>query len=318
MSRTTKTLSLGGIAALALPLALACGGGNDQLPPAPPPPPPVVVAPPAPTPPPAPPAPPPPPPVTLLPGAAAPDPATPPIVTIVSPTKGQRIAAEKVGSFPIKVKEKGWTPVTGGQHIHVVLDNRPYWPIFDETKPLTLGDILKGDTLAEGQHVIVVFPSRPSHESVKTKGALDYTEFYVGKGKDHPVDLKKPILVASRPKGEYAGDKANHVLVDFQLINESDKTFGDGKDHVHVTVNGPGVTGNLEADVTHFGTPLYLDALQSGSYTVKFDLLDGKNAPVPGPLNSFTRSITIVRDVPAADGAPAVAAPPPAPAGKPL
>jgi hypothetical protein len=297
-------------------MAVACGGENSQLPPPPPapPPPPVVVAPP-PAPPPPPPAPPPPPPVTLLPGAPSPDPATPPIVNILSPTKGQRIAADKVAAFPVKVKEKGWTPVTGGQHIHVVLDNRPYWPIFDETKPLTLGDILKGDTLAEGQHVLVVFPSRPNHESVKTKGALDFVEFYVGKGKDHPVDLKKPVLVASRPKGEYAGDKASHVLVDFQLLNESDKTFGDGKDHVHVTANGPGITGNLEADVTKFGTPLYLDALQSGAYTIKFDLLDGKNAPIPGPLNSFTRSITVVRDAPAAAAPPAPPAPPaPSPA----
>ena len=309
MTRTTKTLALGVFAALAIPFAMACGGENDNLPPPPPPPPPPpVMAPPPAPPPPAPaPAPPPPPPVTLLPGAASPDPATPPIVTIVSPSKGQHIAADKVGSFPVKVKEKGWTPVAKGQHIHVILDNRPYWPIFDESKPLTLGDILKGDALAEGQHVLVVFPSRPNHESVKTKGALDYVEFYVGKGKDHPVDMKKPIFVASRPKGDYAGDMANHVLVDFQLINESPKTFGDGKDHVHINVTGPGISAPLEADVTQFGTPYYLDALQTGAYVLKFDLLDGHGAAVPGPLNSVTRTINISRD--AAPAAAAAAAP---------
>ncbi len=68
---------------------------------------------------------------------------------------------------------------------------------------------------------------------------------------------------------------ASHVLVDFQLLNETDKTFGDGKDHVHVTVTGPGITGTLEQDVTKIGTPLYLDALQTGAYTVKLDLLGG-------------------------------------------
>jgi hypothetical protein len=255
-----------------------------------------------------------------LPGAASPDPTVLPTVTIVSPTSGQHIAADKLATTPVKVKEKGWVPVTGGQHIHVVIDNRPYYPIFDETKPITFGDILKGDTLAEGQHVMVVFPSRPNHESVKTKGALAVTEFYVGKGKDHPVDLKKPILVASRPKGSYTGDMANHVLVDFQLLNETDKTFGDGKDHVHVTVTGPGIQAPLAADVTKIGTPLYLDNLQTGEYTVKLDLLNGTGAPIPGPLNSVTRTFTVTRDAaaPAAGTTPAASTPattpPPAPA----
>ncbi len=204
------------------------------------------------------------------------------------------------------MKEKGWTPVGKGQHIHVIIDNRPYYPIFDETKPITLADVLKGDTLAEGQHVMVVFPSRPNHESVKTKGALDVSEFYVGKSKDHPVDLKKPVLVYSRPKGDYAGEMASHVLVDFQLLNESDKTFGDGKDHVHITVTGPGITDPLAADVTRIGTPFYLDALQTGAYTVKLDLLNGTNAPIPGPLNSVTRTINVSRDAaPAPAAAPA-------------
>jgi hypothetical protein len=227
-------------------------------------------------------------------------------VTILSPTKGQRIPADKVATTAVKVKEKNWVPVGKGQHIHVIIDNRPYYPIFDETKPITLNDVLKGDTLAEGQHVMVVFPSRPNHESVKTKGALDVTEFWVGKGKDHPVDLKKPILVASRPKGDYAGDMANHVLVDFQLLNETDKTFADGKDHVHVTVTGPGIGDPLVADVKQIGMPLYLDNLQTGAYTVKLDLLDGTNAPIPGPWNSATRTINITRDAPPA-AAPAAA-----------
>jgi len=316
MTRTTKSLALGVLSALALPLAIGCAGQDDTLPPPPPPPPPppVVLAPPPPPPAPPAPAPPPPPPVTLLPGAPSPDPTALPTVAVLSPTNGQRIAADKVAAFPLKVKEKGWVPVPKAQHIHVIIDNKPYYPIFDETKPFTIGDVIKGDSLAEGQHILVAFPSRPNHESVKTKGAMTVTEFYVGTGKDHPVDLKKPLLVASRPKGDYAGPMASHVLIDFQLLNESDKTFGDGKDHVHITVSGPGIPGNLEADVTKIGTPYYLDALQTGSYTVKLDLLDGHGAPLPGPLNSATRTINVTRDDP--NAAPAAAATP-APAGAP-
>jgi hypothetical protein len=233
-------------------------------------------------------------------------------VHLVSPTPGQRIAADKVSSFPIKLDVKNWQTATGSSHIHLILDNRPYKPVYDPSQPVLMSDILKSDTLSEGQHVIVAFPSRANHESVKTKGALVVTEFYVGKGTDKPVDLKKPMLVYSRPKGDYKGDMANHVLVDFQLVNE---TLADGKDHVHVTVTGPGITEPLAADAFKFGPPYYLDNLQNGAYSVKLDLLGGDGKPVAGPWNSTTRQINIDHTPPA--DAPAPAAPAPAPAAAP-
>src|SRR5580704_11558523 len=272
MNRTPVSLVHGWLAALLLPLAASCGGGNDNLPPPPPPPPPPIEAPPpppptavAPTPPP-----PPPPAVTLLPGSASPDPTGPlPTVRIVSPSAAQRIPADKVASFPIKLDVKNWQTATGSSHIHLILDNRPYKPVYDPSQTVLMSEILKGEVLTEGQHVLVAFPSRANHESVKTKGSVVVTEFYVGQGKDHPVDLKAPMLVYSRPKGDYKGDMANHVLVDFQLVND---TLADGKDHVHIAVSGPGITDKLTANVTKFGTPYYLDNLQDGDYVVKLDL----------------------------------------------
>lgn len=314
MNRMTKSLSLGALTALALPLVAACGGGNDNLPPPPPPPPPTQTAP---LPPPAEatpaaPAPPPAPPVTLLPGTPSPDPSPPlPTVHFLSPTPGQRIAAEKVNDLAIKLDVKSWPTAKGSSHVHLILDGRPYTPVYDPKKPVVLSELLKGDTLAEGQHVLVAFPSRANHESVKTKGALTVTEFYVGKSKDHPVDLKAPMLVYSRPKGDYKGDMANHVLVDFQLVNE---TIADGKDHVHLTVTGPGISTPLSADVTAFGTPYYLDNLQNGSYTVKLDLLKSDGSAQPGPWNSTTRAINIDHTMPPPEAA-APMAPMTAPAG---
>jgi hypothetical protein len=308
----------GALAVLALPIATACGGENDNLPPPPPPPPPppAEVAPPpsAPVTPPPPPA----PPVTLLQGTASPDPTTLPTVRFLSPTSAQTIAADKVNDFPVKLDVKNWQTATGSSHIHLILDNRPYKPVYDPTKPVLLNEILKSDVLAEGQHVIVAFPSRANHESVKTKGALVVTEFYVGKAKTHSVDLKAPMLVYSRPKGDYKGDMANHVLVDFQLVNE---TLADGKDHVHITATGPGISAPLVADVTKFGAPYYLDNLQNGSYTIKLDLLKGDNTPVPGPWNSTTREINVDHNAPndmvMPPAAPASgAAPSPAPTPK--
>jgi hypothetical protein len=249
--------------------------------------------------------------VTLIQGTASPDPTTLPTVRFLSPSPSQTVAADKVNDFPIKLDVKNWQTATGSSHIHLILDNRPYKPVYEPQKPVLLNEILKGDVLSEGQHVLVAFPSRANHESVKTKGSLVVTQFFVGKSKTHPVDLKAPMLVYSRPKGDYKGDMANHVLVDFQLVNE---TLAEGKDHVHIAVTGPGIDAPLAADVTKFGAPYYLDNLQNGAYTVKLDLLKGDNSPVPGDWNSTTRTINIDHAPPADAGAPPAAAPAPNPA----
>jgi hypothetical protein len=293
-------------------LALACGGESDNLPPPPPPPPPppssMTPPPPPPTdvdasaaaPTPA------PPPPTLTEGTPSPDPTTPtPTVKITAPTKDQVLKADKAADTEVKLDVKNWQTATGSSHIHLILDNKPYKPIYDPKKVIKLSDLLAGGALDEGQHVLVAFPSRANHESVKTKGALFVTEFWVGKKGQPTTDLKKAMLIYSRPKGEYKGDMANHVLVDFQLLND---TLAEGKDHVAVAVTGPGIADKLSANVTKFGTPYYLDGLQDGQYTVKLDLLDKDGAAVAGPWNSTTRSITINHEA-QADAMPGMAMP---------
>jgi len=280
---------------LAPALFLACGGESDNLPPPPPPPPPAPSAAVA-TPPPssaqeAAPEKPPAPPVSLTAGAASPDPSTPlPTAKVAAPTKGQVIPSDKANDFEVKLDVKNWQTATGSAHVHLILDHKPYKAIYDPKAPVKLSELTNGEPLAEGQHVLATFPSRANHESVKTKGALNVTEFYVGKKGAAEVDLKKPFLIYSRPKGEYKGDMANHVLIDFQLLND---VLGDDKDHVNIAVSGPGIEGNLTAKVTKFGTPYYLDNLQNGSYTVKLDLVDKTDKPVAGAWNSVTREIKI-------------------------
>jgi hypothetical protein len=169
---------------------------------------------------------------------------------------------------------KNWQTATGAQHVHLILDNKPYKAIYDTKKGYKLAELLEGAALDEGQHVLVAFPSRPTHESVKTQGALATVEFYVGKKAAPKVDLTKPMLIYSRPKGAYKGDMTGRVLVDFYLVNE---TLGEGKDHVHITVTGPGVDGEKAIDATKFGPPFYLRNLQNGSYTLKLELQDKDN-----------------------------------------
>jgi hypothetical protein len=279
-------------------MAVACGGGSENMPPPPPPPsaPPMTdagvaeavdAAPASPTPPPAPPA----PPVELSEGTASPDPAPPlPTVAILAPTKEQVIPTAKASDFEVKLDVKNWKTAKGDAHVHLILDNRPYTPIFDPKAPVKLSDLTGGEALADGQHILVAFPSRANHESVKTKGAIAVTEFWVNKKGEKPQDVTKPLLVYSRPKGEYKGDMANHVLVDFQIVNT---TLAEGKNHVHIAVTGPGIDGEKTADVTKFGPPHFLDNLQNGQYTVKLDLLGADGKALPGPWNSTTRQITI-------------------------
>ncbi len=208
----------------------------------------------------------------------------------VAPTKDQVIPAAKAGDFEVKVDVKNWKTAPGDAHVHLILDARPYKPLFDTKAPVKLSDLMGGDALAEGQHVLVAFPSRANHESVKTPGALAILQFWVGKKGDKSQDVAKPVLIYSRPKGEYKGEMANHVLVDFQLAND---TLAADKDHVHIAVTGPGIEGEKSADANKLGAPFYLDNLQNGSYAVKLDLVGADGKVLPGSWNSTTRSITV-------------------------
>ncbi|MDB4942435.1 MAG: hypothetical protein JWP97_1969, partial [Labilithrix sp.] len=237
------------------------------------------------------------PPVTLTPGAASPDPTAPlPVVRITSPARDQVLDAKTAGDFAVRLDVKGWQTSKGSSHVHLILDNKPYKPIYDTKDATKLSDLLAGDAPAEGLHVLVAFPSRANHESVKTKDALAIVPFWIGKKTAGAADpTKKPMLIYSRPKGEYNGEMANHVLVDFQVANV---TLAEGKEHVHVTVTGPGVDKPIEGSVEKFGTPLYLDNLQNGSYQLKVELLDSANKLIEGPWNSTTRTIKVDHDAP--------------------
>jgi hypothetical protein len=98
------------------------------------------------------------------------------------------------------------------------------------------------------------------------------------------------MLIYSRPKGEYKGDMANHVLIDFQVAGTA---LAPDKNHVHIVVTGPGIDGEKAVDAGKFGPPFYLDNLQDGTYTVKLDLLGGDGKALAGSWNSTTRSFTV-------------------------
>lgn len=288
-------------------LVAACGGEPAPTPPPPPPaaepPPPAPVAEP-----PAPPAP-PLPPVDLVAGTPSPRPDKAPQITIKAPVNQQKILYDKGGDFTVKLELKGWDVPGDGNHVHLILDNRPYKRIDNVKEPIKLKDIDPEYAVGEGQHVLVAFPSRPTHESVKPVGGkapLAVVAFSVGKGEEK-WKASDPTLVYSRPKGENKGPPpADGLLVDFYLANAE---LGEGKYSVEATLKGPGVEAGKKVVIKEW-RPYRIKNPRDGRYSLHLALLDKDGKPVPGAWNDTTREFTVDAKAPADGGHGGHAEPP--------
>ncbi|HEX8145148.1 MAG TPA: hypothetical protein VF553_21460 [Pyrinomonadaceae bacterium] len=103
------------------------------------------------------------------------------------------------------------------------------------------------------------------------------------------VDPTKPLLTYSRPKGEYKGEDADPIMIDFWLSNA--KLQGDGGDYrVRYSVD------NGEAKFIDKWEPIWLTGWTAGPHRVKLELVDKSGAVVAnGDYNSTTREITVVK-----------------------
>lgn len=114
-------------------------------------------------------------------------------------------------------------------------------------------------------------------------------------GKDMPasqggaIDVNKPLLTYSRPKGEYKGADADPIMIDFWLANA--KLVGDGGEYrVRYSVNGG------EPKMIEKWAPLWLAGWTAGKHTIKLELVDKDGNVVDnGGYNSTTRDITVVK-----------------------
>ncbi len=113
-------------------------------------------------------------------------------------------------------------------------------------------------------------------------------------GKDMPpsqagtIDDKLPLLTYSRPKGEYKGDEADPIMIDFWLIGG--ELVGDGGQYrVRYTIN------NDEPKFIERWQPLWLQGWTPGKHTVRLELIDKDGNVVDnGGYNSTTREITVL------------------------
>lgn len=172
-----------------------------------------------------------------------------------------------------------------GQHVHIILDNDPYFADYEAGVPFDIG------VLDEGPHTLVVFPSRSYHESVKSKDSVDIVNFYVGKKEgEFMLDESKPTVIYSRPKGKYEGKDAEKIMLDFYIINMKPS---DGY-QVKYTIrkNEPDA---VEHSITiKEWEPAFVTGLTSGEYIITLQLLDKDGNLVEGPFNNTQRAVTVV------------------------
>ena len=87
-----------------------------------------------------------------------------------------------------------------GNHIHVILDNQPYEAYYNLDQAFELRNV------ADGEHTLRVFPSRPWHESYKNTGAFQMVKFTVKNG---GADANKPVTTNSGQQMSNANSAAN-------------------------------------------------------------------------------------------------------------
>lgn len=248
------------------------------------------------------------------------DPKPLPSVKITAPKNDASIGdLAKAKDFEIKLDVKDWPTVEKGPHVHLILDELPYKAIYDTKKPVKVSELLPAGTeLTEGEHTLVAFASRATHESVKGKGAQQLVTFWVGKKGKSTFDPKKPHVIYSRPKGENKGAMGKELLIDFYLFG----TTLDKGEKVKYTIAGPSLTTPLTGEFTTWAPKVAKD-LPKGDYEVTLELVDKDGKPFEGPLTKTTRKgISVDPEAAATDPhaghgtEPAAPAPAPAPAKK--
>jgi hypothetical protein len=249
-----------------------------------------------------------------------------PVIMILEPKPDSTVTSSTVKVHLALLGElKGYQPMkdmaTGmGNHIHVILDNQPYEAYYNLKQDFELRNV------ADGEHTLRVFPSRPWHESYKNAGAFQMVKFIVKNGgadttkpattnsgntmanansnaapQSTPegkemqpttagaVDATKPLLTYSRPKGEYKGADMEAIMIDFWLANA--KLVGDGGEYrVRYTIDGG------EAKFIDKWQPIWLKGWTDGKHKVKLELIDKSgNVVENGGYNSTEREINVAK-----------------------
>ncbi|MBX3272633.1 MAG: hypothetical protein KF729_20400 [Sandaracinaceae bacterium] len=207
-----------------------------------------------------------------------------PTLRILAPQNG---ATVRRGNVMLRVSLQRWSLAPDpGPHVHVIVDDEPYIAVRDVSQPIDLNALVQanlGHELAEGTHVVRVFPSRGHHESVKSAGAFATVTFHYRTATEgFSFDASAPLLTYSRPKG--CSVRGQRLLLDFFVSNA---TLAEDGHRVRFRIDE-----SIEGDITSW-VPHFIENLPVGSHTIELTLLDASGAAVPGPFNAPRRVIRV-------------------------
>lgn len=169
-----------------------------------------------------------------------------------------------------------------GQHIHFILDNKPYTALYEPKHTFTVA--------VNSQHDVMSFLSRSYHESVKGKNAGILLRFAIdAKGTYKKLENPTtPMIFYSRPKGDYVGNDTKNVLLDFYVYNT---TLSETGDKVRATINGNTFMINNWA-------PQFIQNAPMGTMKVKLELLDKDGKVISGEHTVIERDVQLAQQEP--------------------
>lgn len=174
-----------------------------------------------------------------------------------------------------------------GQHIHFILDNKPYAALYEPKHSVILPK--------NSEHYLLVFLARSYHESIKTKGASALLHFKIdGNGKMQKLEAPSaPMVFYSRPKGDYIGKKnTDNLLLDFYVWNGqlNDSTLNI---KAQLKANSVDTTFVLKA-----WKPYMLKNVPFGKPSITLTLTDKDGNKVQGMNTEVTREFNLAADEP--------------------
>jgi hypothetical protein len=193
--------------------------------------------------------------------------------------------------------------VSEGKHTLRVFPSRPWHESFKNDDAFQMvdftvkggGDASKPTTTKDGQMMANPTKSPAAKSEAANAATATASATPAREGKDFApskagdVDPTKPLLTYSRPKGEYKGEDADPIMIDFWLSNAK-LQGGGGTYRVRYSIDGG------EPKFIDKWEPIWLSGWINGKHQVKLELVDKDGNPVDnGGYNSTTREITVSR-----------------------
>lgn len=174
-----------------------------------------------------------------------------------------------------------------GQHIHFILDNKPYAALYEPKNSVVLAK--------NSEHYLLVFLARSYHESIKTKSASALLHFKIDdKGKMQKLSSpSEPMVFYSRPKGDYIGkNNTDNLLLDFYVWNGQLSDTGLNV-KAHLVADGVDTTFVLKT-----WKPYMLKNVSLGKPSITLTLTDKDGNKVQGDNTEVTREFNLAADEP--------------------